>query len=96
MGVNFINMFTCNTIGAFMNISVRNVDVKVFYEFKVKTVSRGMKAGTAMTQALLEWNQKESNTKTEKGFFELKPRAWGAGTEKTSIEADKVLYGGKK
>ena len=42
-----------------MNVSVRDVDPKVFRKFKVKTVEVGMKTGTAMTQALKEWAEKK-------------------------------------
>lgn len=32
-------------------------------------------------------------TKQTIKFFDLKPRNWGKGTEKTSEEIDKTLYG---
>ena len=42
----------------FVNVSIRDVDPKVFREFKAKTVTQGTKTGTAVTQALKEWTQK--------------------------------------
>ncbi|MEK6941687.1 MAG: hypothetical protein AABW85_02420 [archaeon] len=82
----------------FVNVSVRDVDPKVFREFKVKTVEIGMKTGTAMTQALKEWAEKRENKKKKvKSFFDnFKSWDWGKGSEKSSIEIDEVLYGLKK
>lgn len=80
-----------------MNVSVRDVDPQVFRKFKAKTVEIGIKTGTAMTQALKEWAEKEKKKKKVKSFFDsLKPWDWGAGSEKSSVEIDEVLYGLKK
>jgi len=79
-----------------MNVSVRDVDPKVFREFKAKTIVEGAKTGTALTQAMREWIEKKGKKgKTKKSFFEMEPWDWGKGNEKASTEIDKTLYGGK-
>ena len=80
-----------------MNVSVRDVDPKVFRKFKVKTVEVGMKTGTAMTQALKEWaEKKEKRKKNAKSFFDsIKPWDWGKENTRLSEQVDEILYGGK-
>lgn len=81
-----------------MNVSVRDVDPKVFRRFKVKTVEVGMKTGMAMTQALKEWaEKKEKPRRKRKSFFDsIKPWDWGEENKNASMEIDKVVYGGFK
>ena len=84
-------------ISGFMNISVRDVDPKVFREFKVKTVSEGKKAGTALTQAMKEWvEKKEKKEKKKKSLFDLKSWDWGKENHDLSTRVDEILYCGKK
>lgn len=73
-----------------MQLSVRNVNKKVFKEFKVQAVKEGMDVGEALNMALEMWVEKEKMKK--KSFLELKPVNWGKGTEKASKEVDKYLY----
>ena len=81
----------------FVSVSIRDVDPKVFREFKAKTVTQGTKTGTAVTQALKEWTQKnEKKGSPKKSFFSVKPWDWGKGNENLSNEIDAYLYGGKK
>ncbi len=75
-----------------MQLSVRNVDKKVFENFKVEVTKEGLTIGKALTMALDQWV--ESKSKKREKFLELKPIDWGTGTEKTSKEIDNILYGG--
>ncbi|MBI2583150.1 MAG: hypothetical protein HYW25_00650 [Candidatus Aenigmarchaeota archaeon] len=74
-----------------MQLSVRNVAKKTFKEFKARTVEEGVPVGTALTLAMEEWLERR-NTKRKK-YLELKPWDWGTGTERTSKDIDKIVYG---
>ncbi|MBD3155090.1 MAG: hypothetical protein GF368_00355 [Candidatus Aenigmarchaeota archaeon] len=75
-----------------MQLSVRNVDKKVFENFKVEVTKEGLTIGKALTMALDQWI--ESKKKRKENFLDLKPIDWGEGTENTSEEIDDILYGG--
>ena len=74
-----------------MQLSVKNVDEKVFREFKAKAVQNKMKVGSALTFAMQFWIR-EKSTKNKKSFLDHKPTSWGKGTENLSQEIDKILY----
>ncbi len=75
-----------------MQLSVKNVEERVFREFKAEVVRRGENIGGALNVAMKAWlnTQKKRDPKC---FLEFKPKRWGKGTEKTSEEIDKILYG---
>ena len=72
-------------------LSVRKVDKKVFKEFKAEATKEGLPVGVALTMAMETWLEKKDRKKQK--FLEVKPWSWGKGTEKTSSEVDKILYG---
>lgn len=71
-------------------IAVRKVDEKVFKAFKAKAVVEGLNVGEALTLAMKEWIDERGERES---FLTLKPVDWGKGTEKTSKDIDKLLYG---
>jgi len=73
-----------------MQLSVREVDKKIFIDFKAKAVKTGITIGDALTLAMKHWLDEEEERKS---FLELKPIDWGKGTEKTSTEIDTIIYG---
>jgi len=75
-----------------VNITIRGLDESVFRRFKAKAVEEGMKLGEAITQAMEMWIRQRS-IKPTGSLLEIKPFNWGKGTEKISIEIDKILYG---
>ena len=77
-----------------MAISIRNVDEELFKEFKAEAVREGLSVGKALNIAINDWLSK--HTKPKKSLLDLKTKRWGKGTENTSQEIDKILYGGKK
>ena len=81
---------TCQTLVMLIQLSVHDVDSNVFREFKAQAVRERLTVGKALTLALKHWVEEEG---TKKSFLELKPVDWGKGTEKTSKEIDKILYG---
>jgi hypothetical protein len=74
-----------------MNVTIRDLDEVTFKKFKAKAIEEGMKLGEAMTQAMALWI-KQRNIKQKASLLDVKPFNWGKGTEKTSIEIDKILY----
>jgi hypothetical protein len=78
-----------------LNITIRDVDEKVFREFKAEAVRDGTRLGRALTRAMKFWlDTKKREKRSKRSLLELKPFDWGADTEKSSVEIDEVLYGG--
>ncbi|MEE8167485.1 MAG: hypothetical protein V3T58_01265 [Candidatus Hydrothermarchaeales archaeon] len=78
-----------------MNITIRDVDEKVFRKFKAEAVKEGARLGNAVTKAMKFWLDKRGKEKRhKKSLVELKSFDWGAGTEKSSVEINEILYGG--
>jgi len=75
-----------------VNITIRRLDEVVFKRFKAKAVEEGMRLGEAVVQAMEAW-VKQRNVKPTGSLLHIKTFDWGEGTEKTSIEIDKILYG---
>lgn len=73
-----------------MQLSVRDVDERIFQEFKAQAVKEGIVIGRALTLAMQHWLEEEGD---KKSFLELRPTDWGRGTERSSKEIDTVLYG---
>lgn len=79
-----------------MNIVVRNVDKTVFRKFKAWAVEEGLNVGKALEFALREFLQKqEPVVKRRATIFDFKPVSCGPGSERTSVEIDKIVYGGE-
>ena len=82
-------------------IGVRDVDEDTFRKFRAMTIEEKMKLGFALTLAmrkLLEERKKKEKAANNKikHLLTVKPFDWGQGTEKTSEEIDKILYGLRK
>jgi len=77
-----------------MNITVRGLDEAVFRRFKAKAVEEGLKLGEAVTQAMEMWIKMRS-VKPKASLLNIEPFNWGEGTERVSVEIDRILYGEK-
>lgn len=73
-----------------MQLSVRDVNEKVFREFKAKVAKEGMTVGQALTLAMEKWVDEESK---KASLLSLKPTRWGDKGNKTSERVDEILYG---
>ena len=71
-----------------MQLSVKDVDERVFRELKAESVREGVKIGKALNWAMKSWLDKKPRLR----FLDLKPKDWGKGTERVSEEIDKLLY----
>ncbi|MEE8400536.1 MAG: hypothetical protein V3R86_00070 [Candidatus Hydrothermarchaeaceae archaeon] len=77
-----------------MNITIRDVDERVFRKFKAEAVIEGARLGSAVTNAMKFWiDKKKKEKRPEKSLLNLKPIDWGLNTEKSSVEIDEMLYG---
>jgi len=75
-----------------MNITIRNLQESTFRKLKAKAAEEDMKIGDALTQAIELWVKTQS--KRPKGkFTDIPTFNWGKGTEHSSTEIDKILYG---
>lgn len=75
-----------------MNITIRGLNESVFRKFKARAIERGMKLGEALTLAMENW-LKQPSPKRSLTVLDLEVFDWGPGTEKVSVEIDKILYG---
>jgi hypothetical protein len=77
--------------------AIRGLDEEVLRRFKARAVEERLKMGEALTLATKKWMREKGGEKTDpKYLLKIKPFDWGKGTEKTSKEIDKILYGGKR
>jgi len=76
-----------------LNIVVRNVDENAFRNLKVKAVEEGLSLGKAITQAIRAWVNKPLPPKRRAPILDFKPVDCGPGSERTSMEIDKIVYG---
>ena len=77
-------------------IAVRDVDVEVYRKFRARAIQERLKLGKALTHAMREWAERNKANYNKKHGPQIKPFDWGHGTEKTSEEIDKILYGPRK
>ena len=75
-----------------MTISIRNVDVVLFKQFKAEAIKEGVNLGEALNMAMMQWLSKNKNRKS---LLEFKPKSWGKNTADTSEKVDEILYGKK-
>ncbi len=75
-----------------MNITIRNLHDSMFRKFKAKAAEDDLKLGDALTQAIALWLKKDGSKPRSK-LKSIDVFDWGKGTEKTSVEVDKILYG---
>ena len=78
-----------------MNITIRDLDERVYRRFKAKAVGEGVKLGDAVTQAMSLWLS-ETGARPRSKLGEIPSFDWGKGTERSSAEIDGILYGGKR
>jgi len=74
-----------------IQITIRDVDEKIFREFKAETIRKGMKLGAAINFAMEKFRADLHEKKAK--FTMLKPVDWGPGTERVSEEVDAIMYG---
>lgn len=75
-----------------MQLSVKNVDERIFKEFKAEAVKEGIIVGKFLNIAMHSLVKEKKKERRPKSLLEFKPKNWGKGTERTSEEIDKVLY----
>lgn len=77
-----------------MNITMRGLQENVFRQFKAKAVEEDLRLGDAITQAMQLWLKDKGKKAGHRGrLSDLPSWDWGPGTEKSSQEIDKTLYG---
>ncbi len=79
-------------------LTVRDVDEKVLRRFKATAVGKGLKMGTALTQAMDTWIESEENGKklNPRNFLKLEGLIKTRKRVYWSEEVDEALYGSKK
>lgn len=82
-----------------MNITIRDVNSKLWRELKIETVKEGMTIGQAINLALENWirgHRKRRNGHKVKSFWDLNPVKYGGkDAGHLSMKVDETLYGWK-
>lgn len=79
------------------SITIKNIDEKLYQEFKAEAIRRGLRVSDAINEAMREWlirRKRESKRKGKDSIWGLieKPVDWGIETDASKI--DEELYGG--
>lgn len=72
-----------------MSKTIRGIDEEVFQEFKAKAKSQDQNIGEAVTEAMIEWLDRDK----EVSIDEFEAWDWGEGTENLSENYEEELYG---
>ena len=65
-----------------MQVSIKNVDEKIFRDFRAESVREKMPVGKVLTLAMKNWLERRQK-KAKLQFLDLKPTNWRKGTERT-------------
>ena len=75
-------------------VGIRNVDEETFRKFRSLAIERKMKIGEALNIAMKNMiTNKNKEGKKKLGIINIKPLDFGKGTENSSEEIDRILYG---
>ncbi len=75
-----------------MNVTIKNMNRKLYQEFKAEAARRGLEVGEALTLAIQEFMKSERMSKNL-SILEFEPFDWGEGSETVSEDVDAILYG---
>ncbi len=75
-----------------MNITIWNINRKLYQEFKAEAARRGLKVGEALTLAMQDFVKSEKKSQTL-SILDFEPFDWGEGTETASEDVDALVYG---
>ncbi len=78
-----------------MNITIRGLQETIFRKFKARAAEENVTLGDALSQAMEAWLKREKTGAPTARLADLKITNWGKGTERSSEEIDKVVYGGE-
>ena len=73
-----------------MQLSVRDVDEKVFKKFKARATEEDMPIGRALTMAMDTWLVRKEKRAS---LTDLKPMSFGKHTRNLSVDVDRTVYG---
>ena len=102
--VPFSEMLTC-TLHAFLHgslmerkVAQTELDAEEYRALVKIAEKKGLTIKDALREAALRWTSEESGIDPKDPIFDIalgrrKAQDWGKGTERTSVEHDKVLYG---
>ncbi len=79
-----------------MNVSFRDVDEDAFREFKAVIARLGLKAGSALSEAMRYYSEYKMKQEKKSAFKLWKPHDWGSGSEHDSSRVDEFVYGWKR
>ena len=76
-----------------MNITIRGLQESIFRKFKARAAEENVTLGDALSQAMEAWLKKGKTEEPRAKLSDLKITNWGKGTERSSEEIDRIVYG---
>lgn len=78
----------------YANVTIRNVKEEALQELRVEAAREKKKLGEAVSEAIEYWvHHRKIHTKKKGKFTDLKPVDFGLGSEHSSTDIDRVVYG---
>ncbi len=76
-----------------MDTTIRNLDEQVYRELKARAALQGKTVGEVLTEAIRAWLAGPNPWSRSASLSDLHPQSWGAGTDRSSEQIDKTVYG---
>lgn len=76
-----------------MDTTIRNIDEEAYRRLRTYAAHEGKSIGEALSELVLRHVELPQRRRPKVSFWDLRPTGWGPGTEHTSEEVDKIVYG---
>ena len=76
-----------------MNVTIRNMDEELYREVRSRAVEENRTVAEVLKDAMKSYLLAHPKRERTLSLRDWRPVDWGAGTENTSQEIDKILYG---
>lgn len=76
-----------------MDTMIRNLDAEVYRMLKARAVLTGRTIGEATTEAMRAYVSLPAKSLKKGRLTDLMPEDWGPGTETSSRDVDRIVYG---
>jgi hypothetical protein len=76
-----------------VDTTIRNIDEDAYQRLRTWAAHHGLGIGEALSRLVLEHAHLPTQRRRKVSIWSLKPWDWGPGTEHTSEEIDKIVYG---
>ena len=79
-----------------MDTTIRNIDPEAYRQLKARAALEGKSLGEAVSEAIRVWAEGRLPFARTGSLRQIQPWSWGAGSERTSEEVDRLVYGARR